>query len=121
MMIKVDQVRHVIEGVYYRPTEGSHRVYIFAGSSYMREAANSLLKLLEEPPEFATIFLLVENVGQLLPTICSRCVAFALGALSSEEIEHDLAEQRKDWSPKQRAVGCPSWPKGRLGGPEHSI
>jgi len=104
MMIKVDQVRHVIEGVYYRPTEGHHRVYIFAGSSYMREAANALLKLLEEPPEFATIFLLVESIGQLLPTIRSRCIALTLGALSSEEIENDLAEHRKDWSPKQRAL-----------------
>jgi len=104
MMIKVDQVRHVIEGVYYRPTEGRHRVYIFAGSSYMREAANALLKLLEEPPEFATIFLLVEGTGQLLPTIRSRCIAFTLGAVSVEEIERDLAESRKDWSPKQRTL-----------------
>ena len=104
MTIKIDQVRRVIEGVYYRPTEGRHRVYIFAGSAFMKEAANALLKLLEEPPEFATIFLLVENAGQLLPTIRSRCIAFTLGALTTEQLEEDLASYRKEWTPKQRAL-----------------
>ena len=82
MMIKVDQVRHVIETIYYRPGEGRERVYIFTGSAFMKEAANSLLKVLEEPPDFATIFLLTENAGELLPTIRSRSMIFNLGALS---------------------------------------
>ncbi len=64
-MIKVDQVRHVIDTIYYRPGEARERVYIFTGSAFMKEAANSLLKVLEEPPEFATIFLLTENTGEL--------------------------------------------------------
>ena len=72
MMIKVDQVRRVIETIYYRPAEARERVYIFTDSAFMKEAANSLLKVLEEPPEFATIFLLSENPGELLPTIRSR-------------------------------------------------
>src|SRR6267143_5379441 len=67
MMIKVDQVRRVIETIYYRPGDAKERVYIFTDSNFMKEAANSLLKILEEPPEFATIFLLTENVGDLLP------------------------------------------------------
>ena len=71
MMIKVDQVRRVIETIYYRPAEGREKVYIFTDSAFMKEAANSLLKMLEEPPEFATIFLLTENPGELLPTIRS--------------------------------------------------
>src|SRR5580692_8188967 len=72
MMIKVDQVRHVIDTIYYRPGEARERVYIFTASAFMKEAANSLLKVLEEPPEFASIFLLTENPGELLPTIRSR-------------------------------------------------
>src|SRR5579862_9177928 len=48
LMIKVDQVRRVIETVYYRPAEGRERVYIFTDSAFMKEAANSLLKVLEE-------------------------------------------------------------------------
>jgi DNA polymerase-3 subunit delta' len=104
LMIKVDQVRRVIETIYYRPAEAKERVYIFTDSSFMKEAANSLLKILEEPPEFATIFLLTENVGELLPTIRSRAMSFTLGALTSDEIERDLAEHHPEWNVKQRAL-----------------
>ena len=104
MMIKVDQVRRVIETIYYRPAEGRERVYIFTDSAFMKEAANSLLKVLEEPPEFATIFLLTENPGELLPTIRSRSMVFTLGALPAEEIERELAEHRPEWKPPQRAL-----------------
>jgi DNA polymerase-3 subunit delta' len=104
MMIKVDQVRRVIESIYYRPAEGRERVYIFTDSAFMREAANSLLKVLEEPPEFATLFLLAENPGELLPTIRSRAMVFTLGALAAEEIERYLAEHRPEWKPAQRAL-----------------
>jgi DNA polymerase-3 subunit delta' len=104
LMIKVDQVRRVIETIYYRPAEAKERVYIFTDSSFMKEAANSLLKVLEEPPEFATIFLLTENVGELLPTIRSRAMTFTLGALPVEEIERDLAERHPEWTAKQRVL-----------------
>jgi DNA polymerase-3 subunit delta' len=104
MMIKVDQVRHVIETIYYRPGEARRRVYIFTDSAFMKEAANSLLKVLEEPPEFATLFLLAENPGELLPTIRSRCVTLTLAPLAAEEIERHLARHRKDVNPKQRAL-----------------
>jgi DNA polymerase-3 subunit delta' len=70
----------------------------------MKEAANSLLKVLEEPPEFATIFLLSENPGELLPTIRSRSAVFPLGALPVEEVERYLAEQRPEWKAPQRAL-----------------
>jgi DNA polymerase-3 subunit delta' len=104
MMIKVDQVRRVIETIYYRPAEGKEKVYIFTDSAFMKEAANSLLKVLEEPPEFATLFLLTENTGELLPTIRSRSMVFTLEALASEEIEKDLSIQHPDWKPAQRAL-----------------
>ena len=104
MMIKVDQVRHVIQSIYYRPAEAREKVYIFTSSAFMKEAANSLLKVLEEPPEFATIFLLTENPGELLPTIRSRAMVFTLGALAVTEVEGRLAEMRPDWNPRQRAL-----------------
>jgi DNA polymerase-3 subunit delta' len=104
MMIKVDQVRRVIETIYYRPSEARERVYIFTDSAFMKEAANSLLKVLEEPPEFATIFLLSENPGELLPTIRSRSMVFPLGAVPVEEVERYLAEHRPEWKPQQRAL-----------------
>jgi DNA polymerase-3 subunit delta' len=94
----------VIETIYYRPAEARERVYIFTSSAFMKEAANSLLKVLEEPPEFATIFLLTENAGELLPTIRSRSMTFNLGALALTEIESRLVKLRPDWNARQRAL-----------------
>jgi DNA polymerase-3 subunit delta' len=104
MMIKVDQVRRVIETIYYRPSEAKGRVYIFTDSAFMKEAANSLLKVLEEPPEAAKIFLLTENPGELLPTIRSRSMVFTLAALSVEDIDRDLKEFQPSWKPQERAL-----------------
>ena len=104
MMIKVDQVRRVIETIYFRPGEAKERVYIFSDSAFMKEAANSLLKVLEEPPEFATIFLLADNPGALLPTIRSRSMICSLAALPAQEVEQYLAKYRPDWNSKQRAL-----------------
>ena len=121
MMIKVDQVRRVIETIYYRPAEGRERVYIFTDSAFMKEAANSLLKVLEEPPEFATIFLLTENPGELLPTIRSRSMVFQLGALPAEEIERYLAENRPEWKAARAGAGGAACRKGRWDGRAASI
>src|SRR6266852_4682227 len=104
MMIKVDQVRRVIETIYYRPAEGKERVYIFTDSAFMKEAANSLLKILEEPPEFATIFLLTENPGELLPTLRSRSMIVSLAALPADQVEKYLAKHCPDWNAKQHAL-----------------
>jgi DNA polymerase-3 subunit delta' len=104
MMIKVDQVRHVIESIYFRPAEGRERIFIFTSSAFMKEAANSLLKILEEPPEFATILLLAENPGELLPTIRSRSMTLRLQSLSIGEIEDYLARHRPEWKPSERAL-----------------
>jgi DNA polymerase-3 subunit delta' len=104
MMIKVDQVRRVIDNIYFRPAEAKERIFVFTDSAFMKEAANSLLKVLEEPPEFATIFLLTENSGELLPTIRSRAMIATLNALTPAEIELDLEKHRPDWNAKQRVL-----------------
>src|SRR6202162_2786388 len=104
MMIKVDQVRRVIETIYYRPSEARERVYIFTDSAFMKEAANSLLKILEEPPDFATILLLSENPGELLPTLRSRSMVMTLNALTAADVEQYLASNRPEWNQKQRAL-----------------
>ncbi len=106
MMIKVDQVRHVTETIYHRPTKGGHRVFVFTDSAFMKEAANALLKVLEEPPDFATIFLLTENPGELLPTIRSRCVTFTLAPLPGPELERFLARRRPEWTASQSALAA---------------
>jgi DNA polymerase-3 subunit delta' len=104
LLIKMGQVRSVVQRIYRLPADAPRAVYIFTSTAFMKEAANSLLKILEEPPDYAHILLLAENPGELLPTIRSRSSIFRLGALPAEQIEAVLAEQRKDWKPKQRAL-----------------
>lgn len=106
MMIKVDQVRRVIHALHQRPGAGRRRVFLFTDAPFMKEAANSLLKALEEPPALATLILLSSNPGALLPTIRSRCVAFHLAPLPPEEVELFLARARPEWKPRQRALAA---------------
>jgi len=103
MMVKVDQVRHLIAEIYYKPAEGRQKVYIFPDTVFIKEAANALLKVLEEPPEFATIFLLAENPAMLLPTIRSRCVTLSLALLPLAELERYLAHS-VSWSASEREL-----------------
>src|SRR5271166_3767727 len=104
MLVKVDQVRHVIHEIYYKPAEGRERVYIFSDADFMKEAANSLLKILEEPPEFATILLLTDNPSALLPTIRSRCMHLRLAPVPADEVDQYLALVRPEWKPRERAL-----------------
>jgi DNA polymerase III subunit delta' len=106
MLVKIDQVRHVNEHIRYRPAEARRRVFIFTDAAFMKEAATALLKVLEEPPDFATIFLLARNAGELLPTIRSRCVSFTLSALPLQEVEAYLAKHRPDWNARQRQLAA---------------
>jgi DNA polymerase-3 subunit delta' len=104
MLVKVDQVRHIIREIYYRPSEGRHRLYIFSEADFMKEAANSLLKILEEPPDFATIFLLTDNPSALLPTIRSRCMHLRLSPLATDTVENYLKKARPELKPEERAL-----------------
>lgn len=104
MLIKVGQVRQVIESIFYKPVDARRKIVIFTESSFMKEAANSLLKVLEEPPEYATLILLTTNAGELLPTIRSRCVIFTLSALPTSELQSALAIARKELKPEQREL-----------------
>jgi DNA polymerase-3 subunit delta' len=70
----------------------------------MREAANALLKTLEEPPEFAVIFLLARSPGELLPTTRSRSAVFTLSPLSPQGLEEYLAKHRPQWKVPQRKL-----------------
>lgn len=105
LLIKLGQVRAVIHAAYYRPPAEARRAFtIFTSSAFMKEAANSLLKVLEEPPERTSLVLLTDNPHELLPTIRSRAVIYRLGALPAAEIEQMLAERRPELKPQHRAL-----------------
>ncbi len=104
LLIKLGQVRTLIQRSQYLPTEAPAKVFIITSSAFMKEAANSLLKVLEEPPPYAHLILLAENVGELLPTVRSRCAVVRLGALPTAQIEDLLREHRPELAEKERTL-----------------
>ncbi len=100
-LIKVGQIRTVIGRAQYSPSEARARMFILTSAALIKEAANSLLKLLEEPPAHVHLILLAENVGELLPTIRSRCAISRLGAVPQEELVTLLAERRPELRPNE--------------------
>lgn len=107
LMIKMGQVRQVIHVAYYRPPVESKRTFtIFTSSAFMKEAANSLLKVLEEPPPHTSLILLTENPQELLPTIRSRAIVYRLAALPAKDLEALLAERRPELKPPDRALAA---------------
>jgi DNA polymerase III subunit delta' len=102
LLIKLGQIRTVIQRSHYLPSEAPKKIFILTAASFMKEAANSLLKVLEEPPDTVHLIILAENPGELLPTIRSRCATVRLGALPVDEIEQLLADRRPDVPPQQR-------------------
>lgn len=104
LLIKLGQVRSLIQSAQYLPAEGPRKLFIFTTASFMKEAANSLLKMLEEPPEYVHILICAENIGELLPTIRSRCATVRLGGVGVEELEMLLADRRSHWEPRHRTL-----------------
>ena len=104
LLIKLGQIRTMIGRAQYLPTEAPAKVFVITSAAFMEEAANSLLKLLEEPPNYVHLILLAENLGELLPTIRSRCAVAHLGALPVEEISSLLAERRPEMNKSEREL-----------------
>jgi DNA polymerase-3 subunit delta' len=104
LLIKLGQIRTLIQRSHYLPSEAPKKIFILTASNFMKEAANSLLKVLEEPPDTVHLIILAENPGELLPTIRSRCATVRLGALPVEEIEMLLADRRPDVPQQQRTL-----------------
>ncbi|SEU31630.1 DNA polymerase III subunit delta' [Paenibacillus sp. NFR01] len=92
--IKIDQIRELQRQFSYR-SEGIHpKVYIIEGADKMTvQAANSLLKFLEEPPAPAVGILLSDNSSSLLPTILSRTQRIPFHPLNPELMLQVLAEE----------------------------
>ena len=94
-VLHVGQLRAVQRAAYFRPM-GRRRVFILDGAETMRwDLANIFLKILEEPPESATLVLLAPGPYQLLPTIRSRCLQFFLAPLAAEQVEELLKRRTK--------------------------
>ena len=104
LLIKLGQIRAMVQSSQYLPSEAPRKIFIVTAASFMKEAANSLLKLLEEPPPYVHLILCAENPGELLPTIRSRCALVRVGGLAAEELETLLADRRPEWEPGLRRL-----------------
>ena len=92
--IKIDQIRELQKRIIYRPLEGARKVYILTEAERMNlEAANCLLKTLEEPPADSVLILLTTNLDALLPTIRSRCQIIPFHPLVVSELAEHLMER----------------------------
>lgn len=89
--VGVEETRELRQLAMMRPMVGRCRIFLINEAETMTmEAANSLLKILEEPPGFSYFILITTNLDLILPTIQSRCRLFYFSPLSPQEIEKAL-------------------------------
>ena len=92
--IKIEQIRELTNKIIEKPIVSEKKIYIINNAYLMtREAQNCLLKTLEEPPEFAIIILIVENEGNILNTIKSRCTKIYFENISDIEMKKLLEKK----------------------------
>jgi len=83
----VDEIRDLRDGIRFRPTKSKYKVFIIDESHQLtKEAANALLKTLEEPPSHAIFVLATTEIHKMIPTIVSRCQRFDFRKLTLPEI-----------------------------------
>ncbi len=108
--IKVDTARRIRSECAVYPGDSDRRIFLIRHAQNMNAAAqNALLKLLEEPPEYAIFLLMTENESAILPTILSRCTQYALAPLDRGSVLHLLRQRypEKDAAVLQSAAaGC---------------
>ena len=93
-MIRIDDIRALRHDLHMRPFEGDRRVYLVIDADRMNdEAADALLKDLEEPPSYAVIVLVAGELGPLPPTILSRCQLVPFRRLSERAVRDWISAQ----------------------------
>jgi len=108
--ISIQQMRLLKERAQFAPLAGSRRVFLIDGIDRANEqAANSLLKVLEEPPPYLILLLTAENPYDLLPTIRSRSVPLRLAPLTESEMSQFSTTRGLDNAARRLALagGCP--------------
>lgn len=99
-MFKIALVREIKDDAYIIPNEARSKVYILRSADKMNiQAQNALLKLIEEPPEYARFILECDSSAAMLETIMSRVTLFDLGA-DNDEISDELRKKADDTAAK---------------------
>lgn len=92
--LRIDTVRNWVADINLRPFEGRRRVFILDDVERLTDgAANAMLKVLEEPPPYATLILCAHTAGDVMATIVSRCQRIKLRPVAQSEIAAWLESQ----------------------------
>ncbi|WP_354699121.1 clamp loader of DNA polymerase [Paraconexibacter sp. AEG42_29] len=103
VLVKADIDEAVVAASTHTPFESRRRVFVIEGAHTMNDAAaNRMLKTLEEPPSFAHLILLTDRIGEVLPTIRSRCQAVRFEAPTVQKLADRLASR----VPPDQAEAC---------------
>jgi DNA polymerase III subunit delta' len=104
-MIRIDEIRALHHDLHMRPFEANRRVYLLLDAHLMNpEAAGALLKDLEEPPGYATLVLVADELGPLPETIRSRCQLVPFRRLSRSAVERWIADRVPELSGEESAL-----------------
>lgn len=94
-VIGVDESAGILQKLVYKAYEAEYKFMLVWMAEHMNaQAANKLLKIIEEPPEKTVFILITENAEDILPTILSRCQVVKVPRLRDEEIENALVEKK---------------------------
>ena len=96
-VISVGEIRdQVVNTIDISPYKGPYKIYIIDEAEKMNPAAqNAILKTIEEPADYAVIFLLTNSRGAFLPTILSRCITMSVKPVPDYAIRRYLMEQER--------------------------
>ena len=113
-MIRIDAIRELRRDLHMRPFESDRRVYLLHHAHLMNEdAADALLKDLEEPPSYAVIVLIADDLGPLPETILSRCQLVPFRRLS-ERVIRELVDARAPQLDEESRAALARVAAGRL-------
>jgi DNA polymerase-3 subunit delta' len=113
--IRIDDVRELRRDLHMRPFEAERRVYLVLGADSLNEdAADALLKDLEEPPPYAVVVLVAERLGPLPETIRSRCQLVPFRRLSERAVRQAIAERSPELA-EEEVTALARVAGGRLG------
>lgn len=127
-LLRIDQIRELLSALAMKPFSARHRVVIIAEAQCMNpEAANALLKMLEEPPAHTMLILTASHKSDLLPTIVSRCRHIRFNPLSPRDLTtllNQTPEMDAEYAPtaamlsggsltKARQLAMPLWQQRR--------
>ncbi len=115
-VIKIDQIRQVQKASTSTPYEGRYRVVLIDDAHTMREeAANALLKTLEEPPDRTILILVTDRPHLLLDTIISRCQRMRFGSIDEKQVAEALTQFADDEEDSELLDVAAGYGEGSLG------